>query len=98
MITITGYLEFPPELRHEALAALAEVTTRSRLDPGCLDYWWAEDLEHPDRFRFFEAWESAELFAAHRDQPYEHEFMELHVSRVTGADAQQYESTPVPLG
>jgi quinol monooxygenase YgiN len=36
---------------------------------------------------FFECWESVEAFDAHQAQPYEHEFMDKHVSRIVGADA-----------
>ncbi len=87
MHALTGYLEFPPDQREETVAALQAVAARSRQDLGCLDYWWSEDVEHPCRFRFFECWESEEAFSAHQSQPYEHEFMTDHVSRITGADA-----------
>jgi quinol monooxygenase YgiN len=97
MHALTGYLEFRPEERDVTLAALAEVTQRSRRDPGCVHYWWAEDLEHPCRFRFFECWESEEAFAHHQSQPYEHAFMADHVSRIVGADAHVMTVTdPVP--
>jgi len=84
---LTGFLDFPPHEREETIAALKAVAARSREDRGCVDYWWSEDLEHPCRFRFFECWESEEAFAAHQAQPYEHEFMTEHVSRIVGADA-----------
>jgi quinol monooxygenase YgiN len=84
---MSGYLEFPPDQRDQTLVALQDICTRSRQDPGCIDYWWAEDVEHPDRFRFFECWATIEDFDAHQAQPYETIFMEEHVSRVTGADA-----------
>jgi quinol monooxygenase YgiN len=87
MHTLTGYLEFPPERRVETLAALREVTEQSRLDPGCVDYWWAEDLERPDRFRFFECWTTVEAFDAHQARPYEVAFLAEHVSHITGFDA-----------
>jgi quinol monooxygenase YgiN len=85
---LSPYLEFPPDKRERTLAALRDVCTRSRQDPGCIDYWWAEDVEHPDRFRFFECWATVVDFDAHQAQPYEVAFMEEHVSRITGADAQ----------
>jgi quinol monooxygenase YgiN len=84
---MSGYLEFPPDRRDQTLAALRDICTRSRQDPGCIDYWWAEDVEHPDRFRFFECWATVEDFDAHQAQPYEAALMEEHVSLVTGADA-----------
>ncbi len=87
MHALTGYLEFPTEEREATITALQEVTRRSREDPGCVDYWWAEDLDRPNRFRFFECWESVEAFDAHQAQPYEQEFMTTRVSRIVGADA-----------
>jgi quinol monooxygenase YgiN len=87
MHALTGYLDFRPEERAVTLEALRAVTERSRADAGCVEYWWSEDLEHPSRFRFFECWESEEAFDAHQSQPYEHEFMADHVSRIVGADA-----------
>lgn len=87
MHTLTGYLDFRPEEREETVAALHAVTERSRQDPGCVEYWWSEDIDHPCRFRFFECWESQEAFDAHQAQPYEKEFMTDHVSRIVGADA-----------
>ena len=91
MVLLSGYLEYRPSDRDEVLAGLVEVSRRSREDAGCIEYWWAEDLETPGRFRFFECWDSEERFLAHRDQPYEHEFMARFVNnRVIGADAVSY--------
>jgi len=91
VILLTGYLKYRPEERDEVVAGLIEVSKRSRDDAGCIDYWWAEDLETPCTFRFLECWETEEQFAAHRDRPYEHEFMERFVNnRVIGADAWSY--------
>jgi quinol monooxygenase YgiN len=87
MHALTGYLDFRPDERNETVAAFEEVTSRSRQDEGCVDYWWSEDLEQPCRFRFFECWESEEAFDAHQAQPYEQAFMTDHVSRIVGADA-----------
>ncbi len=91
---MSGHLDYRPEERDAVVAGLVEVARRSRADAGCVDYWWAEDLETRGRFRFFECWESEEQFAAHRDQPYEHEFMDRFVNgRVIGADAWAYDPT-----
>ncbi len=87
MHTFTGYLDFKPEERHQTVAALRAVSERSRQDDGCVEYWWAEDVDTPCRFRFFECWTSEEAFVAHQAQPYEAAFMADHVSRITGADA-----------
>jgi quinol monooxygenase YgiN len=87
MHALTGYLDFRPEERDVTIEALRQVAARSRTDAGCVEYWWSEDVEHPSRFRFFECWESEAAFEAHQNQPYEHEFMTDHVSRIVGADA-----------
>jgi quinol monooxygenase YgiN len=94
MVLLTGYLEYRLDERDAVIAGLVEVSRRSREDAGCIDYWWAEDLETPGRFRFFECWDSEEHFQAHRDQPYEHEFMDRFVNgRITGGDAWSYNTT-----
>lgn len=91
MMLLSGWLQYRPEDRDEVVAGLKEVTRRSREDPGCVDYWWAEDLEQANTFHFFECWESAELFEAHRTQPYEEEFNERFVNgRITAVEAWGY--------
>jgi len=90
---ITGWIDLSTLDRDEVLAGLANVTELSRQDEGCVDYWWAEDLRRPGRFRFFECWETPELFAAHRAQPFEAEFEANFVARCSGANAHVYEAT-----
>lgn len=96
MLIIEGSLTFDVADRHDVLASLAEVTECSRNDPGCVGYWWAEDLEHPNTFRFFECWESQELFDAHIGQPHEAAFGERNLRRMLGATASMYTATPAP--
>jgi quinol monooxygenase YgiN len=91
MLVVSGMLEFKPEDRDFVLGGLVAITAKSRKDEGCVEYWWAEEVDVPNRFRFFEAWETEELFEAHRDQPHEHDFMERYVSRITAADAHIYD-------
>ena len=54
MIIIAGSLSFDPSDREDVLASLGEVTEASRRDAGCVEYFWSEDLESPNTFRFFE--------------------------------------------
>ena len=51
MLIISGYLAYRPEDREDIVAGLIEVAERSRQDSGCVDYWWAEDLEDVRRCR-----------------------------------------------
>jgi quinol monooxygenase YgiN len=93
MLAISGLLRFPADARVEMAGVLAELAERTRQDEGCIEYWWSEDLTEPGAFRFFEAWETEETFAAHRDAPYEHDFNDRYLTRIVGADARQYTVT-----
>jgi quinol monooxygenase YgiN len=94
MHIITGSLIFAPEDREDVIASLLEITELSKRDAGCVEYWWAEDLDHPNTFRFFECWETQELFDAHVAAPHEMAFGERNLSRITGATATIYSATP----
>jgi quinol monooxygenase YgiN len=96
MIIIAGSLSFDPVDRDDVLASLEEVTEASRRDPGCVEYFWSEDLASPNTFRFFECWESQERLDAHLAQPHEAAFGERNLSRLTGATATTYTATPAP--
>src|SRR5260370_35190413 len=95
MLAISGLLRFPPDARDELKGVLVGLAERTRQDAGCVEYWWSEDLTEPGAFRFFEAWESEEAFAAHRDASYEHEFNDRYLTRIAGADARQHPVTDV---
>jgi len=84
-------LEFKPEDRQHVAERLKEIVRRSREDPGCVEYWWSEDIETANAFRFLECWESQELMDAHVAQPHTEEFMAECVSRIVGAKAHVYE-------
>jgi quinol monooxygenase YgiN len=94
VIIIVGSLSFDPADRADVLASLAEVTEASRRDAGCIEYSWAEDLEAPNTFRFFECWESQELLDAHLAAPHEAAFGARNLSRITGATASMYVASP----
>jgi len=96
MLIIAGSLSFSSDDREDVLTSLTEITALSRTDPGCVEYWWAEDVDEPNLFRFFECWESQELFDAHIAAPHEHAFGERNLSRITGATARMFSATPTP--
>jgi quinol monooxygenase YgiN len=98
MIIVAGTMTFDAADRTDVLASLAEVTSASRGDAGCVEYWWAEDLEHPNTFCFYECWESKELLDAHLAQPHEAAFAERNLGRMTGATASLFEATALPPG
>jgi quinol monooxygenase YgiN len=98
MIIIAGSMSFAAADREDVLASLAEVTVASRADAGCLEYWWAEELDQPDTFRFYECWESKELLDAHLAKPHEVAFAERNFGRMTGATATIFEADVLPPG
>jgi quinol monooxygenase YgiN len=95
MIIIAGSLSFDPVDREDVLASLAEVTAASRTDGGCVEYFWSEDLEAPNTFRFFECWDTQDALDAHLAAPHEAAFGERNLSRLTGATATTYEAAAV---
>ena len=96
MLIIEGSLTFREEDRDDVLAGLLDITRLSRADAGCVGYWWAEDLDDRNTFRFFECWESQETFDAHITSPHELEVGERYLTRIAGATAAQYDATPAP--
>jgi quinol monooxygenase YgiN len=99
MIIIAGSLSFDLSDREDVLLSLAEVTEASRRDAGCLEYYWGEDPQASNTFRFFECWESQELFDAHIVQPHEVAFGERNLERITGATASFFDASPTaPIG
>jgi quinol monooxygenase YgiN len=93
MHIIAGSLSFAPEDRQDVMVSLVEITELSKEDPGCVEYWWAEDLEEPNTFRFFECWESKEHFDTHVSAPHEVAFGKRNLSRITGATATMFSAT-----
>lgn len=98
MIIVAGSMSFAAADRADVLASLVEVTAASRRDTGCVEYWWAEDIEHPNTFSFYECWETRELLDAHLAQPHEASFAERNLGRMTGATASMFEATELPPG
>ena len=65
MIIVAGTIRVPPEnieaLRPHAL----RVIEATRAEPGCLVYFFAEDLAEPGLIRIHEIWETREHLDAH---------------------------------
>lgn len=93
MLIIEGSLSFDAEDRDDVIASLREIAALSRRDAGCVEYWWAEDLEAPNTFRFFECWESQQDFDAHVAAPHEKAFGDRNLDRLVGATARMFTAT-----
>lgn len=65
MIIVAGTIRIAPE-RMEALRPHAKaVITKTREEPGCIIYSFAEDLVEPGLIRIFELWRSRDELNAH---------------------------------
>jgi quinol monooxygenase YgiN len=78
-VIVSGWIDFEPEDRSEALRRFADVVAESRREAGCIDYVFSPDLELPGRVRVFEHWTSDVALTEHLTLP--------HVARLREAIA-----------
>jgi quinol monooxygenase YgiN len=69
-VIVTGWIDFEPGDRSEALRHFAAVVAESRREPGCLDYAFLPDPELPGRVRVFEHWDSDASLTEHLTLPH----------------------------
>ncbi len=77
MIIITGFIDFPPEDRHDVLEACSELQLATREQRGCLDYVWSADPAVPGRVYVFERWEDEASLKAHFEGAYYRDMRKL---------------------
>lgn len=66
-IQLTAEYIVPAHHRDEALSLIAEVSERSRLEPGNLSYSAYQSLEDPTRIALIEIYENYDAVDAHRE-------------------------------
>ncbi|MDF1800634.1 MAG: putative quinol monooxygenase [Planctomycetota bacterium] len=64
-LTIVANITCAPDKRDLVRAELEKLIAPTRAEAGCLQYDLHQDNEDPDRFLFFENWESRELWQDH---------------------------------
>lgn len=69
-VMVTGWIDFEPAHRDEALRHFATVVAASRQEAGCLDYAFLPDPELPGRVRVFEHWTSDRALTEHLALPH----------------------------
>jgi quinol monooxygenase YgiN len=69
-VIVSGWIDFEPADRDEALRAFAVVVAESREEPGCVDYVFAPDPDDPARVRVFEHWTSDAALTEHLTLPH----------------------------
>lgn len=65
-VTLTGYIDVPPERRDAIRAALPEHIRLTRAEPGCLSFEVIESSSTPGRFAVSERFTDAAAFQAHQ--------------------------------
>lgn len=69
-VIVSGWIDFEPAQRDEALRHFSVVVAESRHEPGCIDYVFTPDPELPGRVRVFEHWDSDESLTKHLTLPH----------------------------
>ena len=76
--------------------AIATMETASRAEPGCHDYTFSVELNHPDVLRITESWASMEDLQAHFAMPHMADFQAAMAANPPQAvEAKFYEVTEV---
>lgn len=98
MHVVIGTVHFEPRVRDDLFSELTALTSNSRREPGCLGYWFAEDVEEPGTLRFFACWQDDATFEAHRHVQHlldYQEFTSAHRSEIRVVDTTRYEISDV---
>lgn len=69
-VIVSGWIDFAPEHREQALGHFSAVVAESRQEPGCLDYVFCPDPDDPGRVRVFEHWDSDASLTEHLTLPH----------------------------
>ena len=64
-LTITASILAKPEKRDMVKQALLNLIPPTLAETGCINYGLHQDNENPDRFFFYENWESRDLWLDH---------------------------------
>jgi quinol monooxygenase YgiN len=77
LLTVIAYMKAAPGKRDELKAALEALIEPTTQEAGYVNYDLHQGTEDPDRFFFYENWESPEHLDAHLTQPHLVEFAGL---------------------
>jgi quinol monooxygenase YgiN len=77
LLTVIAYMRAAPGKREELRAALEALIEPTRREKGCVNYDLHQSAEDPDRFFFYENWESGNDLDAHLTAPHLQQFSAL---------------------
>lgn len=70
MLLVLGTVRLPAGKLDDARPAMARMIAASRLEPGCLEYGYAEDILDRGLIHVKERWRDREALAAHFASPH----------------------------
>lgn len=70
MIVITGRMTIPSDKQQTFFEISERQVLLSRQEPGCLNYWYFEDVMEPGAFFFYEEWKDRDAVSFHFEQDY----------------------------
>lgn len=73
-VLVTGWIDWDPADREQALQHFGQVAKASREEPDCLGYTITPDLEDPARVHVFEHWTSEAALREHLTLPHVEQF------------------------
>ncbi len=96
MIIIAGTITFNPDLRDAAIAAVTELETITRQEPGNLDYGFWESHSDPGVFLVFERWEDEAAIQTHSNSEHMAAFLgKAGEIGITGASIDRFDVSAV---
>jgi quinol monooxygenase YgiN len=74
MLIVAGFVRIDIAKVDGAIEAARSMMAATRMEPGCISYTFATDLEDESVIRIFEEWESAAALQAHFKTPHMADF------------------------
>jgi quinol monooxygenase YgiN len=94
VIVVQGWVQFAPDDVAAMRAAAADLVAATRVEEGCLDYAYAEDLHTPGLIWVNERWRDEAALNAHLGQPHIAAFnAKLRGVRISAARVVAYGAT-----
>jgi len=94
MILISGLIELAEADIDTMKVAATTMALETRMETGCIQYAFYQDIENPAIFRVFEEWESMDALQAHFGSPHMKVFREtLSQAAIVRRDLKKYSVT-----
>jgi quinol monooxygenase YgiN len=90
-IVISGYIKVSAEKREQILLDARQYIEATRLEPGCVAYWWSADLSEPEMIYVFEQWvDEASLLNHFQCSPYQDTLKMFNEAGILESEVDKY--------